>query len=119
VTGARRPLPRLVGWVAQRAHPFPLTPGAVLPELSPPVSAAAVVGLAAAVRTARELVLATHALLRTLVHRAGFRAVSIEGTDLTGAAIDRYVTTGAGDPTVLLRASPRFLRTREALDVLR
>jgi erythromycin esterase len=105
-------------WVAEHTRPLPLD-GA--PELPPALSRAAVVGLGAAVRSARELVLAAHALLRALV-ADGVRAVMIEGTDQphgTAAALDRWVRTGDGDPVALLRASQGFLHHTEALDVLR
>jgi erythromycin esterase len=71
------------------------------------------------VRSARELVAATHVLLRALVEQAGFRAVAIEGTQETGMALDRFVRTGAGDPAALLAASQSFLRVHEALTVVR
>jgi erythromycin esterase len=80
-----------------------------------------VVGIAAAVRSARELVLATHALLRALV-ADGVRAVAIEGTDQpyrTAEALDRWVRTGDGDPDALQRASQGFLHHEEAAAVLR
>ncbi|WP_344132838.1 erythromycin esterase family protein [Saccharopolyspora halophila] len=83
------------------------------------LSQAKIVGLASSIRSAREQVVATHVLLRALVEQAGFRAVAIEGTTETATALDRFVRTGDGDPAALLAASQSFLRTHEALDVIR
>lgn len=63
--------------------------------------------------------MATHVVLRALVEQAGFRAVAIEGTTETAEALDRFVRTGGGDPVALLAASQSFLRTHEALAVIR
>lgn len=105
-------------WVTEHARPLHLDG---VPALPPALSRAAVVGIASAVRSARELVMATHALLRALVVD-GVRAVAIEGTDQpfhTAAALDRWVRTGDGDPDALLRASQGFLHHEEAAAVLR
>ncbi|MDP3892246.1 erythromycin esterase family protein [Nocardioides sp.] len=106
-------------WLATQTRPLSLDPGDR--PIAPPeaLAQAEVVGLASAVRSARELVLATHVLLRALVERSGFRAVSIEGVDLSGPALDHFVRTGEGDPVALLAASQGFIRTHEALDVIR
>ncbi|WP_026931948.1 erythromycin esterase family protein [Glycomyces tenuis] len=106
-------------WLAAHAQPLPLDP-AVQPVTVPEILARAeVVGLASSVRSARQLVLATHVLLHALVEQAGFRAVLIEGTEETGPALDRFVRTGEGDPAELLATSQSFLRVHEALDVIR
>ncbi|WP_214404288.1 erythromycin esterase family protein [Pseudonocardia lacus] len=105
-------------WVDEHVRALPLDG---VPELPPALSGRAVVGIASAVRSARELVLATHALLRALV-ADGVRAVAIEGTDQpyrTAEALDRWVRTGEGDPDALLRASQGFLHHEEAAAVLR
>jgi erythromycin esterase len=105
-------------WVAEHVRPLPLDGVPALPAV---LSRASVVGIASAVRSARELVLATHVLLRALV-ADGVRAVAIEGTDQpfrTAAALDRWVRTGEGDPDGLLRASQGFLHHEEAAAVLR
>ena len=109
---SRRP-PEVSIWLGQVAVPF--EPAGLVPALRD----AAVVGLAAAIRTTRELNLASHAIARSLVLHAGFRAVHIEGTTDTGAGLDRYVTTGAGDPIGLVRTSQGFVRTAETLELVR
>ncbi|SDJ69273.1 erythromycin esterase [Actinopolyspora mzabensis] len=104
-------------WIAARTRSLPLGPQT--PPLPESLSRAAIVGLASSVRSAGELVAASRVLLRGLVERAGFRAVAIEGTSETALALDRYVRTGDGDPARLIAASQGFLRTREALDIVR
>lgn len=106
-------------WVAMQARPLELDP--VLSRMWVPesLSQAKIVGLGASVRSARELVNATHAMLRALVEQAGFRAVAIEGTDETAGELDRFVRTGEGDPAALVAGSQSFLRTHEALSVIR
>ncbi|MGJ7907517.1 erythromycin esterase family protein [Actinopolyspora sp. H202] len=106
-------------WIAARAHSFPPVPETSRLPLPESLSRAAIIGLASSVRSARELVTASHAMLRALIERAGFRAVTIEGTTETAFALDRYVRTGEGAPAALLAASQGFLRTREALDLVR
>jgi erythromycin esterase len=106
----------VASWIRQQARPFELTAQAVIPGLAEanPV----ILGLGLSVRTARELVIAAHAALRALVLHGGVRAVAIEGTDVSGPALDRYVTQGAGDPVALLRSGQGFLHTTEALEVI-
>lgn len=61
------------------------------------------------------------AMLFDAIDRHGYRAIVLEGTDppfATAAALDEYVTTGAGDPLALLSASQVFLRTTEILDLV-
>ncbi|GAB3299331.1 erythromycin esterase family protein [Parasphingorhabdus pacifica] len=106
-------------WVATRMRPLPLEPSSSPIALPESLSRAEVVGLASSVRSARELVVSTHVLLRALVEQAGFRAVTIEGSNETAAALDRYVRTGDGDPAALLAACQSFLRVHEAVDVVR
>ncbi len=78
-------------WLAGHARPLPLDGP---PALPPALSRAAVVGIGAAVRSARELVLATHALLRALV-ADGFRAVAIEGPTSRTAPRPRWTAGSA------------------------
>lgn len=113
------PSAELRNWIAVQAGPLRLDPVSSPVWLPESLSQATIVGLASSVRSARELVLATHVLLRALVEQAGFRAVAIEGTSETAVALDRFVRTGEGDPAALLAASQSFLRTHEALAVIR
>lgn len=109
----------LSSWLATHARPLPLDPAGPPVAVPEALAQADVAGLASSVRSARELVLATHVLLRALVEQAGFRALFIEGTDETAPALDRFVRTGEGDPAALLATSQSFLRMHEALAVIR
>ncbi len=92
---------------------MPFEPAGLVPALRD----AAVVGLAAAIRTSRELNLATHTIARSLMLHAGFRAVHIERTTDTGADLDRYVVRWR--PIELVRTGQGFLRTAETLKFVR
>jgi erythromycin esterase len=105
-------------WIRRHARAFPLDGQEVVSLLPPSATGAAVVGVAATVRSSREIVLAGQAILRDLALHAGFRGASIEGADETGPALDRYVVSGAGDPESLVRSSQSFLRTRETLELV-
>ena len=118
MTNAGRPKEVLLEWVAREMRELPLDGRDVLAVLPAPTRGAEVVGLAAGVRTAHELVAAGHATLSALVNGAGFRAASIEGTDDTAEALDHYVTDGVGEPTSLVAGSQGFLRTRETLELV-
>lgn len=109
----------LRNWIASRARPLRLDPASSPTRLPESLSQAKIVGLASSVRSARDLVVATHVLLRALIEHAGFRAVAIEGTTDTAAVLDRFVHTGEGNPASLLAASQGFLRTHEALATIR
>lgn len=105
-------------WVRRYGKPVTLDGPIALPDS---VSTADVLGLASTTRLTGELTVAGHLLIRTAVEEYGFRAVLIEGTDgeyATGTALDRYITTGEGDPAALLRASQGFLHTMETLDLV-
>ena len=115
--------PPVAGW-AQR-HAVRLTtvdPAAPLDDLAfvrRSVGRAQVVGLGESVHGAAEEETLKHRLLRFLVERMGFRSVAWEEDWTTGLAIDRYVTTGAGDPDALVqRMSPQW-HSREVAGVLR
>jgi len=119
MTNAGAPHTVVMEWVRQNVREFPLDGRDVLAVLPAHTSRADVVGLAAGVRTAHELVTAGHATLRALVSGAGFRAASIEGTDDTAAGLDHYVTDGVGEPEPLVAGSQGFLRNRETLELIR
>jgi erythromycin esterase len=105
-------------WVRAHARALPSERHEPGPALPASLTEARVVGLASAVRSARELIVATHVLLGALVTEAGFRAVMIEGCDAVAGSLDRYVRTGEGDPTALLAAGQGFVRFREVLSVV-
>ena len=114
----------VVRWIGSRAHPLAtLDPAAPLTDLRPLVGAlggagSAVVGLGGSTRLARELSLLKHRLLRLVVEDLGFRTLSLEADPATCEPLDRYVTTGSGDPRELLADARPFWRTDEIVDVL-
>ena len=59
-------------------------------------------------------------IVQFLVEHAGFRTLAFENDFATGLAIDRYVTTGAGDPVQLVsEMSSPFWATEEMVDLVR
>jgi erythromycin esterase len=84
----------LLAWLAERAEAFAPVADTTVPGLADDSST--VVGVGLVVRSARQLVLVSHAILATLVERAGFRA----------------------DPTALAADSQSFLRMRETVELL-
>jgi erythromycin esterase len=57
-------------------------------------------------------------IVQFLVEHAGFRTVAFENDFATGLAIDRYVTTGEGDPVALVsEMSSPFWATEEIVDL--
>ena len=59
-------------------------------------------------------------IVQFLVEHAGFRTVAFENDFATGLAIDRYVTTGVGDPVALVsEMSSPFWATEEIVDLVR
>lgn len=103
-------------WVARHGTPFPLDGETARLAGGGAAARADVLGIAATTRLTGELTAAARALIRSAVEDHGFRAVLLEGG--TSASLDRYVTTGEGDPRALLMESQSFLRTRETLDLL-
>lgn len=88
-----------------------------MPDLPSPVTGTSIVGIASSIPSAGPLVIATHMILRALVEKNGFRAVTIEGTESpfgTVAKLDPSVRTGTGK----LLASQSFLHHQEALEII-
>jgi erythromycin esterase-like protein len=101
----------VTGWAERHAVPLAtVDPAAPLDDLAflrRSVGRAQVVGLGESVHGAAEEETLKHRLLRFLVERMGFRSVAWEEDWTTGLAIDRYVTTGAGDPDALVHRMSR------------
>lgn len=109
-------------WVTRHAAPVDLGDDAVAPDPGGAPARASVLGVAATTRLSGELTVMARLLLRSAVEDHGFRAVLVEGTDgphsASAARLDRYVTTGEGDPAALLRSAQGFLHTRQTLDLV-
>jgi erythromycin esterase len=74
-----------------------------LQPLKEMVGDARILGLGEVTHGTREFFLLKHRLLRYLVQEEGFRTVAFEASWALSNAINRYVTTGEGDPEELVR----------------
>jgi erythromycin esterase len=116
---------RLVtGWIDRTAHPLAsLDPVASLGDLGALrtiAGRATVVGLGESTHGSREQFRVKHRIARFLVERLGFRTIGLEHDFAQGTLIDRYVTTGEGDPRALVQdMSFPFWICQEMLDLVR
>jgi hypothetical protein len=91
----------LLAEVAARATPLSLDRDAPLDDLEPltdRVRDAKVVALGSAVRHSHELLTLTQRVMRWLVDRHGFRALSLEGDEAASLDLDAYVRAGEETP---------------------
>jgi erythromycin esterase len=112
----------LLAEVAARATPLSLDRDAPLDDLEPltdRVRDAKVVALGSAVRHSHELLTLTQRVMRWLVDRHGFRALSLEGDEAASLDLDAYVRAGEGDPRAILARARPFWRFGEILDAVR
>lgn len=111
-------------WMKTAARPFdsaePGTGNADLAELGRIIGNARVAGFGEATHGSREFFRMKHRAFEYLVETRGYTHFLIEATMPEARAIDRYVTTGAGDPARLL-ANLYFWtwNTQEVLDLIR
>ncbi|MGH8963938.1 MAG: erythromycin esterase family protein, partial [Actinomycetes bacterium] len=118
------PPPPVPTWVAAHAAPLSTTdPAAPLDDLALPlreaVGNAEIVGLGESVHGAAEELTLKHRALRVLVEQSGFRSIAWEEDWTTGRRINDYITSGTGDPDLLVaRMSPQW-HSREVTDTLR
>jgi erythromycin esterase len=111
-------------WIDRNAVPLASTdPQAPLDDLNTLrriVGPAAVVGLGESTHGSREQFRAKHRMARYLVERMGFRTVAMEHDFAHGVLIDRYVTTGEGDPReIVMDMGFPFWMSEEILDMVR
>jgi erythromycin esterase len=102
-------------------RPVSCAPDAPLRDLAAllaDVGTAAVVGLGAACRGARELWAHQHRALVHLVEHHGFRSLALEEDWTLCLEFDRYVCSGEGDLPAVLAASRSLWCTRELLTTL-
>jgi erythromycin esterase len=110
-------------WVDRHAHPLTsLSPDAPAHDLRPlrhVARHASVVGLGEATHGSHEQFRLKHRMVRYLVEEMGFRTVAFEDDFASGVAIDRYVTTGAGDARRLVSSmSSPFWSAEEIVDLV-
>lgn len=86
------------------------------------VGPASVVGVGEATHNSREFFTLRHRIFRSLVEQQGFTTFALEGAWSTGVALDRYITTGVGDPREIMRrefqGSYQFWNVQEYLDLI-
>jgi erythromycin esterase len=112
----------LLAEIAARATPLSLDRDAPLDDLGPltdRVCEAKVAALGSAVRHSHELLTLTQRVMRWLVDRHGFRALSLEGDEAASLDLDAYVRAGEGDPRAILARARPFWRFGEILDAVR
>lgn len=109
-------------WIDQHAHAIQIAPDAPardLKWLDRVIQGARLVGLGESTHGSSEQFQVKHRLIRRMIEHHGFRTVAFEDDFASGVLIDRYITTGQGDPRVLVdqMASP-LLGTEEILDLV-
>ena len=114
----------VVAWIDRHAVSLALpevsSPTTGLEKLESIVEPATVVGLGEPTHGSHEQFAMKLSIVQFLVEHAGFRTVAFENDFATGLAIDRYVTTGAGDPVQLVSGmSSPFWATEEMVDLVR
>lgn len=110
-------------WLRRTAHPLAgSSPDMALTDLRPLrdiIGDAVVVGLGETTRAGHEVAGLGHRVLRFLVEEMGFRVLALQDGEGAVARMDRYITSGEGDP----RSAPAEMwtpwRTEEMADLLR
>src|SRR5262245_37606818 len=109
-------------WIERHAVPLPSTDAArPVDDLRPlrgSVERAQVVGLGESAHGTHEQFTLKHRAARFLVERMGFRTLAWEESWGSGVAIDRFVTTGAGDPGAVVAAASSVWRSADMLDLV-
>jgi erythromycin esterase len=110
-------------WIDRHAVPLtgtdPGLPPGELRHLRGVVDGAAIVGLGESAHGTHTELRLKHRVARYLVEELGFRTIAWEEGWGSGVAIDRYVTSGHGDPTAIVRDAMFMLQTEAMLDLVR
>lgn len=106
-------------WVLRSADPIATTaadgPLDEIAGLSAIADGATVVGLGESAHGTHDQFTLRHRMARYLVEREGFRTIAFELDLGGGTLIDRYVTTGEGDPRTIVAATVTTWRSAEML----
>lgn len=109
-------------WLRAAARPVlgtePGDTGSDLVPLTDRLAAATVAGLGESTRFSRQTYGIRERIFRVLVTEHGFRALAIQDHARSGARLDAYVRTGAGDPYTALAEAWTPLRTAETVATL-
>jgi erythromycin esterase len=112
----------VVAWINRHAIPLtgtdPRQETAELRHLRGVVRGAAVVGLGESAHGTHTQLRLKHRVARYLVEERGFRTIAWEEGWGSGVAIDRYVTTGHGDPAAVVGDALFMLRTEAMLELV-
>ena len=112
----------VVRWIDRHAVPVsgtdPQQPAGELSHLRGVVHGAAIVGLGESAHGTHTQPRLKHRVARYLVENLGFRTIAWEEGWGSGVAIDRYVTSGHGDPTAIVGDALFMLRTEAMLELV-
>lgn len=117
------PPDKVAAWIDDQAKPLrsiePLDPFHDLRPVRGITAGASVVGLGESTHGSHELFQVKHRIVRFLVEELGVRTIALEDDFGSGALLDRYVTTGDGDPRQLAqRMSSPFWAAQETVALL-
>ncbi|MET8798205.1 erythromycin esterase family protein [Nocardia sp. NPDC004568] len=109
-------------WLRGAAQPIlgtdPADTGSDLRRLTDRLAAATVIGLGESTRFSRQTYGVRDRIFRVLVTHHGFRTLALQDNARSGAHLDAYVRTGAGDAHRALAGAWRPLRTSETVATL-
>jgi erythromycin esterase len=112
----------VVAWIDRHAVPLsgthPHQPAGELSHLRGVVRGAAIVGLGESAHGTHTQLRLKHRVARYLVENLGFRTIAWEEGWGSGVTIDRYVTSGRGDPTAIVGDALFMLRTEAMLELV-
>ncbi|WP_199435220.1 erythromycin esterase family protein [Qaidamihabitans albus] len=119
---SKAPCEPIESWIDRHAHAIEIAPGAPARDLrwlDRVIRDARLVGLGESTHGSSEQLQVKHRLVRRMIEHHGFRTVAFEDDFASGVLIDRYLTTGQGDPRTLVgqMASP-LLATEEILELV-
>ena len=112
----------VVQWINRHAIPLsgtdPRQPAGELSHLGGVVGGATIVGLGESAHGTPTQLRLKHRVARYLVEALGFRTIAWEEGWGSGVAIDRYVTSGRGDPEAVVGDALFLLRTEAMLELV-
>ena len=119
---ARRSRTSVESWIRRHARTIEIAPDSPAPDLhwlDRVVTGAHVVGLGESTHGSSEQFQVKHRLIRRMVEHHGFRTVAFEDDFASGVLLDRYLTTGQGDPRQLVNSmGSMLLGAEEILDLI-
>jgi erythromycin esterase len=112
----------VLSWINRHAIPLtgtdPEQAAGELRHLRGVVRGAAIVGLGESAHGTHTQLRLKHRVVRYLVQDLGFRTIAWEEGWGSGVAVDRYITSGHGDPTTVVGDALFMLRTQAMLELV-